>query len=145
MNFRKMAFLQNGVDMQPLVSSFIIKSRKSLKNFFKDKCNFKGEPLNIKNPKLPNYVITRENILLVSNLSIIEAAEWMQAAISSPENLSWKKSIAIRNKLNYKSSNFEPYIWVYSTKKCSEANVPKSHCGGMVILYLEICQGLKFN
>lgn len=97
---------------------------KSMNRFFRDKKWHNGGPI-------PNELLyTKKNFHLVNNLSLIDAIDFAYEAIAKCRNLA---------KTAYRK-NVDIVITMKVINQCIERGVQGDHRGGILILYLDLCE-----
>ncbi len=102
--------------------------KNSLKAYFKERKWFNGG-------SIPDELLyTAENFHLINNISLMEAVEMAYTQIGEQKTLA---------QTPYKKTNGLPVEVAIALKhlhECESKNIPQDHIGGLLILYLMLCE-----
>lgn len=108
----------------PILPKDIRDIYESLNVFFRKKEWYVGGPI-------PDELLyTKRNFKLINNIALLDAVEWAYKAIEQGKFLA---------KTGYKK-NVEITITLRIMHDCERKDVRQDHIGGIIVLYLELCE-----
>lgn len=117
-------------------------AKKYMRLFFADKSNYFGGRINLYNERGSQYLLDDRYVRLVSRIGWEDAVDLAYSAMNDPQNKKWKLRWCseVKGKMN-----FETVKWLEIMRMCSSLAIPRKFAVGIAIVYLELCEGLKFR
>lgn len=106
-------------------------AKEYIRIFFKNKKNKDGKRIN------KEVLFDKQNIIKLLNINIVESTKIIYSSLENSKEFGIKsKKEDVTNEIKLVNE---------SLKKIYNAKIPQQFAGGMLLMYLEICEGIEFN